>query len=73
MRLLNLFDHFIENFIWLAAATVLLLVFWLFAKRTALLKKISENHPVKSAMIDLIAAPLMILLIGNFAQKVTDI
>jgi small-conductance mechanosensitive channel/CRP-like cAMP-binding protein len=69
MRLLNLFDHFIENFIWLAAATVLLLVFWLFAKRTALLKQISENHPVKSAMIDLIAAPLMILLIGNFAQN----
>ncbi|MEP5731128.1 MAG: mechanosensitive ion channel family protein [Sulfitobacter sp.] len=69
MRILSLFEPFIEGATWLAVCTIVALGLWLFGKQTALLKRFVRTHPIKSAVTDLIAAPLMSLLLGSCVQK----
>ncbi len=73
MPMLSLFDPLIENSKWLAVAAVVVLGVWLFGKQTALLRRVVKIHPVKSALVDLIAAPMMILLFGSFVQRISTI
>jgi small-conductance mechanosensitive channel/CRP-like cAMP-binding protein len=70
MQLLDLFSRFIGNFTWVAVITVVLLGFWLFSKRGHLLRNFALKHPAVSAFADLIAAPVMILLLGAMARTV---
>lgn len=70
MRLLTIFDPFIENHMWLAIIAVVVLGNWLFGKRSALLRSVVKKNPVASAVADLIAAPLMILQLGSFVRSV---
>jgi small-conductance mechanosensitive channel/CRP-like cAMP-binding protein len=70
MQLLDLFSRFIGNFTWVAVITVVLLGFWIFGKRGHLLRNFALKHPVVSAFADLIAAPVMILLLGTKARTV---
>lgn len=69
MQFLVLFDPFIENQAWAAVIVVVALGFWIFAKRTAILGHIARNHPVLTALVDLITAPLMILLLGSLVRS----
>lgn len=71
MRLLYLFGPFIENFTWLAVIAVAVLGFLLLGKRSPLLRSLVQNHPVLSAVTDLITAPLMILLLGNMIRNIS--
>ena len=70
MQLLDLFSRFIGNFTWLAVITVVVLGFWLLGKRVHFLRNLVLNYPVASALADLIAAPVMILLLGTMARNV---
>lgn len=69
MHLLNLFDPFIESYLWPAMIIILVLGVWLFGKRIAVLKSVVRNYPMFTAVIDLIAVLLMILLLGSFVRS----
>lgn len=70
MQILSLFDPFVANATWLAFVVLLLLSIFLLGIRTALLRSFVQKYPIGTAVIDLIAAPMMILLTGSFCQKV---
>jgi hypothetical protein len=70
VHLLNLFDPFIESSLWLAMVVIGVLGIWLFGKRIPVLKSVARNHPIVSAVIDLIAALLMILNLGSFVRSI---
>ena len=70
MQLLDLFSPFISNVTWLAVILLAALGFWFIGKRIQLLRNFTLKHPVVSAFIDLIAAPVAILLLGTMARTV---
>ncbi|MEP1521739.1 mechanosensitive ion channel family protein [Ascidiaceihabitans sp.] len=72
MGILNAFALIIADYTVLAVIGVVALGFWLFGKRTSLLKGLTGRHPILSALVDLFAAPLLALLLGAIAQSVVS-
>ncbi len=70
MKLMNIFDPFTENYTWLAFIIVAVLGIWFFGKRYSGWKSAVRNHSVTSALIDFIAAPIMILFLGSLTRTV---
>ena len=68
MRVLSLFDLFVEKSLWMALIVLVVLGLFLLGIRTALLGSLVQKYPIRIAMIDLIAAPTMMLLIGSLCQ-----
>ncbi|MEP4249575.1 mechanosensitive ion channel domain-containing protein [Tateyamaria sp.] len=68
MLVLSVFEPILENSTWLAVCIIVALGVWLFGKRAALLRRFVSAHPVKSALADVLAAPLLVLLVGSCAQ-----
>ncbi|MEP5761303.1 MAG: mechanosensitive ion channel family protein [Litoreibacter sp.] len=69
MRPLDLFDPFIENTIWLASLAVVILALWLFGKRIPILQHFSLRYPAFVALLDMIAGPVMFLLLGSLIRS----
>ena len=67
---MNIFDPFTENYTWLAFIIVAVLGIWFFGKRYSRWKSAVRNHSVTSALIDFIAAPIMILFLGSLTRTV---
>jgi len=70
MIILDAFDPLVANFTWAAILGVVVLGLWLFGKRSSWLRPRLQAYPVLSASVDLIAAPVMVLLLGALAQAV---
>ena len=70
MQLPKLFDPLLESQVWIAVITVILLSLWLFGKRYEPLKSIVRRHPVLAALVNLFAAPLLILQLGRFVHSI---
>ncbi|MGJ8544643.1 MAG: mechanosensitive ion channel family protein [Sulfitobacter sp.] len=68
MYMLTIFDPFVESALWLAVMAVAALGLWLFSKRSPQLAHLVNHHPFLVALIDLFAAPAMVLLLGAIAQ-----
>ena len=69
MRILSVFDLIMMNYTWLAFFSVAVLGFWLFGKRTSWLKPFADGHSFLSALVDLLAAPVLVLLLGTILRS----
>ncbi|MEP3300009.1 MAG: mechanosensitive ion channel family protein [Pseudoruegeria sp.] len=71
MTFTTLFDPYIQDHPVLAIVVVLILALWLFGKRTAVLRRAVASHPVAPAVVDLFAAPLLVLHLGSLLRQIT--